>query len=72
MTNSQAIAVADRYLDECGDMVTLNHNGTGEINLYQCDNCKEWYYAGDTYVTACRGEYCYNEPCRSLQEPSGD
>lgn len=69
MTNSQPIAVAERYWSERGGMVTLNHNGTDEINLYQCDNCKEWYHAGDTYVTGRSAEYCYNEPCIQLQEP---
>lgn len=69
MTNSQPIAVADRYLDECGDMVTPNHDGTDEITLYQCSSCQQWYYAGDTYVTGRGTEYCYNEPCRMLQEP---
>ena len=69
MSGSQAIRQDDRYINEIGDMVMPNHNGTDEITLYQCDNCKEWFTAGDTYVTGRSVEYCYNEPCIQLQEP---
>lgn len=68
MRGSQAIREDDRFLNECGDMVTLNYNETDEITLYQCSNCQEWYYAGDTFVTGRGTEYCYNEPCIKLQD----
>ena len=70
MSGSQAIRQDDRYLNEHGQMVmpVPPYNEMDEIDLYQCDNCKEWFKAGDTFVTGGSGEFCYNEPCRKLQE----
>jgi len=70
MSGSQAIRQEDRYLNEHGQMVmpVPPYNEMDEVDLYQCDNCKEWFKAGDTFVTGGSGEFCYNEPCRKLQE----
>ena len=69
MSGSQAIREEDRSLNEHGQMVLLD--GTNEIDevcLYQCSSCQQWYCAGDTYVTGGGTEYCYNKPCRLLQD----
>lgn len=48
-------------------MVMLGVNDIEDVCLYQCDNCKEWFTAGDTFVTGSSTEFCYNEPCVKLQ-----
>jgi hypothetical protein len=68
MSGSSPIRESDRYLDESGQMVMRGISDIDEVFLYQCSNCQEWFTAGDTYVTGGGTEYCYNEPCRELQE----
>lgn len=68
MRGSQAIREEDRFLNEHGQMVMLGVNDIEDVCLYQCDNCKEWFTAGDTFVTGSSTEFCYNEPCCQLQD----
>jgi hypothetical protein len=69
MRGSQAIREDNRCLNEHSQMVLLDGaNEIDEVYLYQCSSCQQWYCAGDTYVTGSSTEYCYNEPCRKLQD----
>ncbi len=56
--------IEDEYMGTLWDAYEALQNN--DPDLFQCDNCGSYNYAGDTHVTG-EGEYCY-EKCEHMIE----